>query len=137
MIEYTNNLDKITENMLIGFFVGWPNPPSPAAHMKVLKGSYCVWLAIDTESNRVVGFVNAISDGVMAAYIPLIEILPEYQGKGVGIGLMERMLCSLKDLYMVDLLCDKDLQKYYTRFGMKETTGALLRNYERQNCEEK
>ncbi|MCL1819087.1 MAG: hypothetical protein FWG36_00360 [Oscillospiraceae bacterium] len=58
MIEYTNNLKNINEEMLTGFFVGWPNPPSQSAHMKILEGSYCVWLAIDTETNKVIGFVN-------------------------------------------------------------------------------
>ena len=132
MIEYTNNLDEITEKMLSGFFVGWPNPPSSSAHLMILRGSYCVWLAVD--KNRVVGFINAISDGILSAYIPLIEVLPEYQNKGIGKNLISRMLDSLKNLYMIDLLCDKDLQKYYAKFGMFEATGSFIRNYNRQSC---
>ena len=34
------------------------------------------------DAGRVVGFVTAISDGVLSAYIPLLEVLPEYQGAG-------------------------------------------------------
>ena len=45
------------------------------------------------------------------------------------------MLDSTKNLYMVDLLCDIDLQKYYAKFGMKEATGSFIRNYDRQSCE--
>jgi len=136
MIAYTTNVANITSEMLQGgFFVGWPNPPSSAAHLRILQGSYIAWVAIDTLTNNVVGFINAVSDGVMAAYIPLLEVLPEYQKKGIGKELTARMLKSLKDMYMIDLLCDEDMQEYYTKFGMRKTSGVFARNYERQSCE--
>jgi len=136
MIKYTSSLAGITDEMLEGgFFVDWPNPPSPSAHLRTLHGSYLVWLAIDTDTNKVVGFINAVSDGVMAAYIPLLEVLPEYQGQGIGSELVTRTLESLKHLYMVDVLCDQHLQKYYAKFGMYDATGSIMRNYDRQNCE--
>ena len=100
-----------------------------------MKGSYFVWLAIDTTYNKVIGFINAISDGVLSAYIPLIEVLPEYQNSGIGKELVTRMVDSLKDLYMIDLLCDKELQKFYSKLGMTDATGSFLRNYNRQSCE--
>ena len=135
MIEYTSSLEHITEEIIEdGFFVGWPNPPSKKSHLKILKGSYCVWLAID--KNKVIGFITAVSDGVLSAYIPLLEVLPEYQNQGIGSELVSRMLESLRHLYMIDLLCDEDLQKYYSKFKMVNATGSLLRNYERQNCED-
>ncbi len=34
---------------------------------------------IDDINNKVVGFITAISDGVISAYIPLLEVLPKYQ----------------------------------------------------------
>ena len=33
------------------------------------------------------------------------------------------------------MLCDEELQNYYSKFGMAKATGSFLRNYERQNCE--
>ena len=79
---YTSSLEGITPEQLEGFFFGWPNPPSPRTHPRILKGSSHVVLGLDGE--RVVGFVNAISDGVLSAYIPLLEVRPPYQGRGVG-----------------------------------------------------
>jgi len=134
MIEYTTDISRITEDMLEGFFVYWPNPPSAHAHLRILKCAYIAWVAIDTSSNKVVGFINAVSDGVFAAYIPLLEVLPEYQNKGIGKALVSRMLESLKNLYMVDLLCDDDMQDYYAKFGMRKGTGSFIRNHSRQNC---
>jgi len=134
MFEYTNNTQNVTPEMLTGFFEGWANKPSPAAHKRILDGSYCVWMAIDVETNMVVGFVNAVSDGVMAAYIPLLEVLPEYQNRGIGKTLVSKLLASLKHLYMIDVLCDEDVLGYYTKLGMVAATGAIARNYDRQSC---
>jgi len=133
MIMYTTDVECVNEEMLHGFFVGWSNPPTTLTHLHILKSSCLVWLAIDKSSNKVVGFVYAISDGILSAYIPLIEVLPEYQKTGIGKELMTRILESLKHLYMVDLLCDEDMQVYYAKFGMKNATGSLLRNYDRQS----
>jgi len=136
MIVYTASLERVSDDMLDGgFFVDWPNPPSASAHMKILDGSYLVWLAIDESTNKVVGFINAISDGVLSAYIPLLEVLPEYQGRGIGSELVKRTLDSLKNLYMIDVLCDEHLQEYYGKFGMQSATGVFARNYARQSCE--
>ncbi len=38
MIRYATTLDGITEGMLAGFFVGWPNPPTPALGRPRLPG---------------------------------------------------------------------------------------------------
>ena len=133
MIVYTDSLDGITSGQLRGgFFVGWPNPPSPETHLRLLHGSYAVVLALDDDTAQVVGFVTAISDGVLSAYIPLLEVLPGWQSRGIGGELVRRMLECLSNLYMIDLLCDPELQPYYARFGMRPSTGMLLRNYGRQ-----
>jgi len=129
MIQWLDNADSITQEQLEGFFVGWPNPPTPETHLRILQGSAAVVLAFDDTTQQVVGFITAISDGVLAAYIPLLEVLPAYQTQGIGTQLVERMLAKLAHLYMVDLLCDAELQPYYTRLGMRPATGMMVRNY--------
>ena len=133
MIDYTDSLAGIAEQQLAGFFVGWPSPPSPARHLRLLAGSGHVVLAIDAESDQVVGFVTAITDGILSANIPLVEVLPAYQGRGIGTELMRRMLAKLRGLYMVDLFCDPELQPFYERLGMQPAAGMLVRNYDRQS----
>ncbi|NPV65512.1 MAG: GNAT family N-acetyltransferase [Anaerolineae bacterium] len=131
-IRYTDSLSGITPVQLRGFFVGWPNPPSPETHLRILQGSAFIWLAVDDTSGRVVGFVNAISDGLHAAFIPNLEVLPEYQGRGIGTGLMQRMIATCRHLYALDLVCDAALQPFYERLGMRAVTGIALRHYDRQ-----
>jgi GNAT superfamily N-acetyltransferase len=135
MIRYLDNADSITPKQLQGFFVGWPNPPSPATHLRLLRQSAAIVLAVDEATAAVVGFINAVSDGVLCAYIPLVEVLPAWQGQGIGRQLIERMLARLATLYAIDLLCDAELQPFYARLGMRPATGMMVRNYARQSGE--
>lgn len=135
MIAYTDSVQNISAENLQGFFVGWKNPPSSETHLKLLAGSDRIIMALDDETGNVVGFITAISDGILCAYIPLLEVLPAYQKRGIGQELVRRMSEKLKELYMVDLFCDPELQPFYARFGMKPGFGMMLRNYERQSLE--
>ena len=135
MVRYVDQVDGITPAMLTGFFENWPSPPSPEVHLHILRSSRYVQLAIDDECNHVAGFINAVSDGVMSAYIPLLEVLPAYRGQGIGSELARRMIEQLGHLYMVDVMCDADIVPFYQKLGMTAGTGAMLRNYARQSCE--
>jgi len=119
--------------MLQGFFVDWPNPPAPKTHLRLLKNSDMVVLAIDTKTRLVIGFITAISDRVLSCYIPFLEVLPAYQGRKIGQKLVRKMLQKLKSVYMIDLMCDKKLQGFYKRFKMQPSTGMISRNYKNQS----
>ncbi len=132
MISYTTALEGITPDNLRGFFVGWPQPPTPETHLRLLRGSSHVVLALDNATGSVVGFITAVSDGVLSAYIPLLEVLPAYQHQGIGGELVRRLVDDLRHLYMIDLVCDPDMQPFYERFGLRPYHAMLKRNYDRQ-----
>ncbi|WP_136607957.1 GNAT family N-acetyltransferase [Paenibacillus dokdonensis] len=134
MIIYQEHMQNITEaSFADGFFDGWPNPPSTATFDRILQNATHIILAIDEHTNHVVGFITALSDRVLTAYIPLLEVVPSYQNRGIGKELTQRMLDKLKDIYMIDLLCDTELQDFYAGLGMRKATGMLIRNYEHQS----
>ncbi|MBD3176911.1 MAG: GNAT family N-acetyltransferase [Armatimonadia bacterium] len=127
-IIYRTHLEGIVPESLDGFFAGWPNPPSPETHLAALRGSSHVVLAIDQASGRVVGFINAISDGVLSAFIPLLEVRPEWQGRGIGRELVRRMLAELEGRYSVDLVCDPELAEFYEPLGFGRLQGMGRRD---------
>ena len=90
-------MDDITPSMLEGFFEGWLKPPSLQKHLKVLKNSYAVIVAIDDSNGKVVGFISAISDS-LCAYIPMLEVLSEYRRKGIEKQLLGQMLAKLNKM---------------------------------------
>ena len=132
MIRYADTLKNVSaDDLRGGFFEGWPDPPSPETHLRLLDNSDHVVLALD--GSNVVGFVTAISDGVLCAHVPLLEVLPDCRGWGIGRQLMRRMLAKFDDLYMVDLICDPDAKPFYTPLGMSPATGMTVRRYENQS----
>jgi len=133
MIIYTNQLDEVNLKNLNGFFAGWPNPPSNETFIKLLKESDEMIIAYDDTENKVVGFITAITDNVLSAYIPFLEVIESHQNKGIGKELVERMLEKLKGYYMIDVVCDENLKPYYEKFGMKSSPAMIMRNYENQS----
>jgi ribosomal protein S18 acetylase RimI-like enzyme len=128
MISYRHSAEAVKPDQLRGFFEGWPNRPPASRHLEILNGSDYVVLAL--EGDRVVGFITAISDGLLSAYIPLLEVLPSYRQQGIGSELVRQMLETLRGMYMVDLVCDPELEGFYARFGMKPYTAMIIRNVE-------
>ncbi|MGI5507135.1 GNAT family N-acetyltransferase [Lentzea sp. CA-135723] len=126
MISYRTDVSGLTEADLAGFFVGWPVAPSAAQHLAVLRGSYRVVVA--WSGSEVAGFVHMISDGVLTAFVPWLEVRPAFQGQGIGSELMRRIVAEAAHLYSVDLTCDEELRPFYERLGMSALTGMGLRN---------
>jgi len=129
IIYYDNNKNDISEEQLKGFFVGWKKTLTAEQHRKLLYGSTYFVIAVDDETNQAVGFITALSDGVNSGFIPLLEVLPDYQGKGIGTKLMEEILIRLNKIPNIDLTCDVELQPFYERFKMLKSTGMVLRKY--------
>ena len=128
-MRYQDNLNGISPSMLQGFFVGWANKPSSEKLFASLEHSQYVIIAV--ESDHIIGFVNALTDSELSAYIPFLEVLPSFQNKGIGKNLLNRMLAILNQkYYMIDIVCDETLVKYYNKFGFKKHTAMIRRNYE-------
>ena len=133
-IMFRSDLEGIKAEHLVGFFVGWPDPPTPQRHLEILAASHGIEIAVDESTGHVVGFINAISDGLLTAYIPLLEVLPEYQGRGIARVLIDQLLARYRDLYMIDLCCDEEVVPIYEPRGFKRSIGMVLRNYDRQSA---
>lgn len=91
MITYSNEAGTVcAEDVIDGLFAGWPHPPTAQQLIDVMDNSYArVWAFSD---GRVIGYVNALSDGILTAFIPWLEVHPDYQGQGIGSELLRRIL---------------------------------------------
>ena len=73
------------------------------------------------------------SDGILSADIPLLQVLPEYQGQGIGTELLRRMLETLGGLYALDIVCDEALAPFYAARGFGRCVGMVRRNVANQD----
>ncbi len=83
-ISFSNDITLLEKLSPAGFFVGSPNPPSDKTLKRILSNSQHIYLAI--KDGQLIGFINAISDQVLSAYIPLLEVLPFYKKQGFNKG---------------------------------------------------
>jgi ribosomal protein S18 acetylase RimI-like enzyme len=129
VIEYCEDPTTLTPDQLRGgFFEAWPSPPSPELHLAHLRGAEVAVVALDDATGQVVGFVTAIGDGALTAFIPLLEVLPGYRGRGIGASLVRQVLARLRDRYSIDLVCDQGLIPFYERLGGVPGSAVLWRN---------
>lgn len=83
--------------------------------MRALHGSHA--LATARVDGRLVGLVNAISDGHLVAYFPHMLVLPEFQRQGIGRRLMAAMLERYRDFHQLMLTADGDAVAFYEAMG--------------------
>ncbi len=133
MITYRLDTTDVGPQQLVGFFQDWPKRPSPGTHLRLLEGSDHIVLALDEETGNVVGFVTAITDGVLAAYVPFLEVLPAYRRRGIARELIRRVRDALRGYYMIDLVCDPELEPFYETLGFTRLTAMALRDSEQQS----
>lgn len=129
MIEYIDTLDEYENYTLEGFCDGWKKPLTTSQLQAVINNSTFKVLAVDTDEKKVVGIITALSDQTNWAFIPYLEVLPEYQKQRIGNELMQRMLTKLTHINCIDLTCDPEIQPFYERFGMLKSEGMVIRRY--------
>lgn len=113
-----------------GFFVGWPNPPNGKVSLRIMKSAseYC----IARVNKKVVGFITVLTDGFYIAYVPLLEVLPEFQRRGIGGALVSALKERYEGFYKIDVLCDLKAVLFYQQFNFQWVNGVTLANYDRQ-----
>jgi len=133
IIHYQTHANDILPKMLSGFFEGWPDPPTAETHLRILRGSSHIVLALNPERTCVIGFITAVSDGVSCAFIPYLEVLPIHRKGGIGRNLVKKMIEELNGIYAIDLMCDEGVVPFYEKLGLHRSTGMVIRNHHNQS----
>lgn len=107
--------------------VGWNSMKE--CYKNSLKQSYfyiCCY-----EGDKLIGFLDVVSNKVTDAYIQDLMVNPEYQGKGIGTNLMNMAITKLKEdrIYMISVLFDEALLPFYKRFGFYTMLSGQMETY--------
>jgi GNAT superfamily N-acetyltransferase len=129
---YLTSKAAVSGLQMKGFFAEWPNKPEKRILQKSIENADYVVLAVDPCKNQLIGYITAVSDGVLAANIPFLEVVEGFQGQGIGGQLLKKMLKQLSHLYMIDLVCDKELADFYEKAGFQAGHAMMRRNYANQ-----
>ena len=123
-IHYDSNIEVITEEDLQALFlsVEWESGKHPNELLQAIAGSHSIVVAWD--GDKLVGLVNALSDGVLTVYFHYMLIHPHYQKEGIGKKLMDIMLDKYKGCKTKVLISYDDAIDFYQKCGFSEEDGV-------------
>ena len=83
------------------------------------------------EDDKMVGYIDSVSNGVTDAYIQDLMVHPDYQGKGLGTELMNQMITYLKEnrIYIISVVFEESLKPFYDRFGFSSMLCGQMETY--------
>lgn len=83
------------------------------------------------EDEKLIGYIDSVSNGVTDAYIQDLMVRPEHQGKGIGTALMDQMIKYLKEkhIYMISVVYEESLKPFYERFGFYSMLCGQMETY--------
>lgn len=123
-ICYTTDIENITQEGFQELFlsVKLESGKFPSEFLKAIKGSHSVVTAWDED--KLIGLINALSDGVLTAYFHYMLINPSYQGKGIGKEMMDLMLDRYKGYQTKVLIAYLNVVEFYGKLGFKAEEGT-------------
>jgi GNAT superfamily N-acetyltransferase len=95
----------------------WSAADKPEQLMHALSNSHTLVTAWD--GARLVGLGNAISDGHLVVYYPHLLVHPEYQGKGIGKMIIERLKTRYEGFHQQVLVADGKAVSFYEKCGFE------------------
>ena len=94
---------------------------------KALENNLCDVIAVCND--EVIGMGRLVGDGVMYWYLQEIIVLPEFQGKGIGTRIVDRLLEYIKDnttpgtFVSIGLTAATGKDTFYEKFGFSKSLG--------------
>ncbi len=116
MITFSERRDIRIEQILpIYELNGWSSAQNPKVLHQALLNSHSLVSAWHHE--KLVGIGNAISDGFLVVYYPHLLVHPDYQGQGIGKGIMEILKQRYENMHMQMLVADSAAIAFYEQCG--------------------
>lgn len=103
--------------------VQWSSASYPDKLQQAMKNSDTVISAWD--GDKLVGLINAMSDGVLNAYFPYLLVRPDYHSAGIGRHLVEAMLARYQHFVRKALIAYEHATPFYQRCGFEAGTDKV------------
>lgn len=85
------------------------------------------WITVRDDLNRLIGFVQILSDGIKHAYILRLLVHKDYQGKGIGTSIMENLMQFLEENNLSPILLTKPSEEsFYSKFGLSRSNKGFI-----------
>lgn len=111
--------------------LGWNSLHLSVTELKMM----CLnsWYAVYAfEGQKLVGMGRVISDGVITGVICGLGVHPDYQSRGIGRQILQRLVehCE-KSRVFPQLMCEEGLEPYYEKLGFQRFTIGMKKNIQR------
>lgn len=120
MITYKQEKISVDTYLYLRSQVKWKVLSHKQAQM-ALDNSLTVFVAYD--GDQPVGMGRIVGDGAVISYIQDLIVIPNCQGKGVGSGLIKRLIDFVESIRIEDtemmlcLMCAKGREGFYEKHG--------------------
>lgn len=119
-INYIEKTPTATEFNMLTESVGWGTRENNIIEEALRNTLYslCVY-----NENKLIGYGRIIGDKTIFLYIQDIMVIPEYQGKKIGTGIMNKLLEQIDEYKKVNpdirtyLGASKGKESFYEKFG--------------------
>ena len=107
--------------------VGWNRMENEYSN-PLLKSYYHIAVY---DGDKMIVYIDCVSNGVTDAYIQDLMVRPDYQGNGIGTDLMNKMIAHLRNeqIYMISVVFDESLKGFYKKFGFCNMLCGQMETY--------
>ena len=135
MITYTNKM-SVQDYTMLRSSAGWPEICSEQAEAGLLGSTF---LVTAKDGERTVGMTRLISDGGYFAILVDVIVLPDYQNRGIGKEMVQRVITHIKSTMKKDyknytiLTSTPGKESFYEKMGFhhvpneNEGAGMVMR----------
>lgn len=119
-MKILENIDNVEEYNYLFDIVGWGSYPKEISKKALSNNIYSVSIY---DNDNIIGYGRLIGDGIIFLYIHDVMVKPEYQGKGIGKTIMQKLLSKVEELrkenpdLLLYLGASKGKEDFYRKCG--------------------
>jgi GNAT superfamily N-acetyltransferase len=122
-IKYGNKI-SVEDFIFLRKSVGWGEMEIKLASNAIKNALFIVTAIFE---DKIIGLTRVSGDGGYTVLIQDVIVLPDYQNKGIGKKLMEKVMEFIKEKFIkkdqnifINLMSAKDREPFYEKFGFEK-----------------